>query len=107
MSKKEVTGRARGARMDAAEKWLSEHDPQYAQNRRSWQTPTTDALAHALSDLNEPHPTLADLEPVPGGNGNYRRRRTTMDGDWPVAHSDVLEGDAAPLEDDYSEESKP
>lgn len=68
MSRKKITGRER--ERDAAEEWLLKNDPEYATRRRSWQTPSTDALARD----REEHPTLRELQSlgIPG-DGNYRR----------------------------------
>lgn len=64
---------------DAAERWLREHDPQYASNKRRWAAPSTDALNKARSDANEVHPSLEDLSELPSGHGCYRRLARSPD----------------------------
>jgi len=109
MKNKKVSGKARGMKQDAAEKWLLENDPEYAERKRSWTPRTTDALSVALSERNAPHSSLKDWEPAIDESGertgNYRRKQTNgrainecSEADLPY---DVL------LEDDYSEDSKP
>lgn len=71
---KRVKPSAQGARDDAAEQWLRANDPNYAQSKRGWLAPASDALARARSETNEIHPSIEDLsESVPKGDGAYRR----------------------------------
>ena len=56
MGKDRITKRER--EQDATEKWLSENDPEYAEQKKNWQTPSTDALARE----NSRHSSLADLK---------------------------------------------
>lgn len=71
MSRSKVTGREK--ERDAAEAWLANNDPDYAETKKSWQTPSTDALAR---DRRE-HRTLRDLQSVGNpGDGNYRKPPT-------------------------------
>ena len=65
MSEHEIKGRDR--ERDPAEEWLANNDPNYAEQKKSWQTPSTDALARDRTK----HATLKDLLPV--GPGLYRR----------------------------------
>lgn len=68
MARNKITGRER--EIDSAEKWLAENDPDYANQKRNWQTPSTDALAR---DRNEHH-SMRDLQNMgEPGDGNYRR----------------------------------
>lgn len=68
MSQNKVTGRER--ERDDAEAWLARNDPEYKKTRRSWQTPSTDALARDRSE----DPALHELQKVgEPGDGNYRR----------------------------------
>ena len=68
---KKVTGKARGHMQDAAEAWLKNNDPNYAEQKKSWQTPATDALVRERG----PHESMRDLTPINFSekDGNYRR----------------------------------
>ena len=78
MKKEMITGRER--ERDEAEKWLVENDPDYAESKKKWQTPSTDALARDRGT----HPSLQDLTPLtPRADGNYYRRH---------AHSEQADG---------------
>ena len=68
---KKVTGRSQGALQDAAEKWLSDNDPDYAEQKRKWQTPTTDALVRD----RRPHSSMEELTEIDPAahDGNYRK----------------------------------
>lgn len=57
----EVTGAARDHRNDDAERWLSRSDPTYAETRRQWQQPRTDAVAR-ISDCEIEPGSLPDEE---------------------------------------------
>lgn len=52
-SRHEVTGAAREHREDDAERWLARNDPSYAETRREWQQPCTDAIARQ-SEVGQP-----------------------------------------------------
>ena len=56
---------------DAAESWLAKNDPNYATEKKKWQTPSTDALARD----RETHKSIKELSPLnPGADdGNYRK----------------------------------
>lgn len=55
---------------DAAEAWLAENDPEYAKNKRSWQSPSTDALERDRSEPAE----FKELQPIgKTGRGGYRK----------------------------------
>lgn len=59
---------------DAAEQWLKQNDPEYAEQKAGWIVSETDALARS----DEIHPTLLGLQAVGAvGDGNYRRGPTT------------------------------
>lgn len=70
MSEKQITGRER--ERDAAEAWLEKNDPEYGKQKKSWQTPSTDALARDRTR----HPSLKEIKEVAPGkhDGNYIRR---------------------------------
>ncbi len=86
MSNKKVSGKAQGAKVDAAEEWLAENDPDYAEQKKKWQIPTTDALARDRSV----HSTLRDLVPIePREDGNYYRRRSNAEEERPFEYSDT------------------
>jgi len=58
---------------DSTEKWLSENDPDYAKQKKKWQTPSTDALARD----RKTHHTFKEADPTgKPGDGNYRKRKT-------------------------------
>ncbi len=71
---------------DAAEKWLSENDPDYAEQKKAWQTPSTDVLARD----KKIHSTLKDMVPLtPRNHGNYRKKVTGDESGEPFNYSDV------------------
>ncbi len=69
MSEKKITRRER--EQDAAEAWLAKNDPEYSEQKKNWQTPSTDALARD----REKHQSMKDISPTnPGADdGNYRK----------------------------------
>lgn len=69
MAEKNITKRDR--KRDAGEKWLFENDPDYAEQKKKWQTPSTDALARDRIV----HQSMRELTPLrPGAkDGNYRK----------------------------------
>ena len=80
MVEKRITKRDR--ERDAAEKWLSENDPDYAEQKKKWQTPSTDALARdrvVHQSMNELTPLKSDAR-----DGNYRKYPKT--GNSRVSH---------------------
>ena len=69
MKKDKIKGRDQ--QQDAAEKWLSDNDPDYANTKKGWETPSTDALARS----RVVHSTLEEVDEMqPRGSGNYHRR---------------------------------
>lgn len=68
MGEEIITGRDR--ERDATEKWLVENDPDYKEQKKKWQTPSTDALARDRTK----HSTMKDLVLI--GPGNYRKKRS-------------------------------
>lgn len=100
---------------DAAEAWLAKNDPQYADTRKRWQTPSTDALASFHSERNIAHPSLEDhrrMDLLDGdpqrvliggdkytlgvtGEGNYRRRRHDLESDQDQHLEDLTADDDA------------
>jgi hypothetical protein len=70
-----ISGKAQGEQRDAAEAWLRANDLNYAQSKRGWIAPTTDALIRTFSEVNKPHPSMDDIDEMfPKGSGAYRRR---------------------------------
>jgi hypothetical protein len=106
MSDKKVSGKARGMLKDVAELWLKQNDPDYKASRRKWTVPDTDLLARILSEKNEPHPSLDDLDSM--GDGHFQRRKHIYSDDFKALNfnTDMWEDDST-LEDDYSENSRP
>ncbi len=76
MSKERITKRER--EQDAAEKWLSENDPEYVQQKKKWQTPSTDVLARDRMI----HQSMKELTALKSGarDGNYRKYPKTGNG---------------------------
>lgn len=109
MTKKKVSGKAQGARQDEAEKWLAENDPDYAEQKKKWTAPTTDALARVHSELNKEHRMFKDFDPVPGQEGNYARRGhvygDSLDEERITISFEADDDDL--LEDEYDEDSRP
>ena len=84
MGKGRITKREK--EKDAAEKWLSENDPDYAEQKKKWQTPSTDVLARD----KKAHPTLKDMVPLnPRNHGNYRKKTLDDEPGEPFNYSDV------------------
>lgn len=84
MSKERITGREN--EWDEAERWLANNDPEYTRQSKKWQTRSTDALAR---DRNV-HDSLRDHVPLePRDSGNYYRRRSNAEEEYPFEYSDV------------------
>lgn len=106
MTNKKVSGKARGARQDAAEAWLVANDPDYAEQKKKWTAPTTDILSRINSEVNEEHHTLQDYQDT--GNGSYRKRRHIYsDGEQEESTIQFSSEDGDILEDNYDEDSRP
>lgn len=87
---KRVSGKARGHKVDEAEAWLAQHDPEYAQRKKSWQAPSTDVLSRVNSEANEVHGSLEPLVPFePRTGGNYYRRRPNAEAGTTFDYSDT------------------
>lgn len=102
MSKKDVSGKARGMLKDQAEAWLKANDPDYQKSKQGWMVPKTDALARINSDFNIEHPSFDDTDARPDGSGN-RYRRQHLYGDS-LDERNAIE---FAVEDDYDEDSRP
>jgi hypothetical protein len=84
LARKKTSDRA----VDAAEQWLRDNDPEYAQRSQAWHTPRTDALERALVSLDsvsvdDAAQAAADVLigagrgiPAVIGNGHYRKTPT-------------------------------
>lgn len=106
MVNKKVSGKAQGAKIDPAEAWLAANDPDYAEQKKKWTAPTTDALSRINSEINETHHTLQDSQDM--GDGNYRQRRHVYgDGGQEESTIQFSAKDGDVLEDDYDEDSRP
>ena len=71
MIRKRITGQDRNR--DKTEQWLSENDPEYVEQKKKWQTPSTDALAR---NRTEHHFFKENDSTGMPGEGNYRKRKT-------------------------------
>lgn len=88
MSEK-VTGKSQGHLQDEAEKWLAENDPDYANQKRKWVSPTTDALTRD----RRLHRTLRESTPVNPGKDDGSYRKYPKSSNHYVGHS--FENDSA------------
>ena len=94
MTDKKVSGKAQGAKRDAAEAWLAQNDPEYNEQKKGWIAPTTDALSRINSEINETHYSLKDWVPIePREGGNYYRRRSNAEEERSFEYSDASETD--------------
>ena len=99
MGDNKTSGKARGHEQDAAEKWLAENDPEYAQRKKDWQSPATDALARE----RRIHKDFREITPVNAGTNDGGYRKYPKSGNHYVGHS--FENDSA-VESDVEDEQE-
>lgn len=99
MSDKNDTGSRRARLADAAEKWLAENDPEYAERKKEWQSPATDALSRE----RRIHKDFREITPVNAGTNDGGYRKYPKSGNHYVGHS--FENDSA-VESDVEDEQE-